>query len=58
MESPYFRPVAANLIGNAIERHREDMINGVCGYSLEMFIYSVLNRAQYLTKSAQEVDKI
>lgn len=58
MESPYFRPEAAKLIDEAIKQHHIDMNNGVCGFSLAMHIYSVLSRAQYLTKSAQEVNSI
>lgn len=54
VESPYFRPAAANLIGKAIEQFHKDMQDEVCGFSLEMYIYNVLSRAQYLTKSAQE----
>lgn len=58
MESPYNRPMAANLIENAIKDHERLMcLEGWCGYSREMFIYSYLKRAGYLTEEAMIPDE-
>lgn len=56
MESPFNRPVAANLIKKAITEYMNRPIDW-CGYSLEMTIYTELNRAGYLTETAKEQDE-
>lgn len=51
-ESPYNRPVAADLIGITLEDHYKHMLQGYCGFTTEMTIYTVLKEAGYLTEEA------
>lgn len=51
MESPYKRPVAADLIEKAM-RLAADIEEGWCGFSPEMQIYTALKAAGFLTESA------
>lgn len=59
MESPYNRPVAANLIMKAANKWADSMINEpfLCGWSVEMCIYDALKRAGYLTEEAMLPDE-
>lgn len=54
MESPYNRPVAANLIDRALELYDENRANypELCGFSREMYVYTSLKRAGFLTEKA------
>lgn len=54
MESPFNRPVAANLIDRVItdREKRREQEPFLCGFSLEMTIYSALKEAGYLTDEA------
>lgn len=59
MESPYNRPIAANLIEHVltdIERRRKDAF--VFGFSREMSIYWALKQAGFLTEEAMVPDEI
>lgn len=56
-ESPYHRPVAANLIARAIREHTLAMMDGVIGYTESMYIYDALRRAGYLTEEAMIPDE-
>lgn len=58
MESPFNRPVAVNLIQQAIEQWNKDIAKGYIGFSLEMFIYDTLKQAGYLTPQALESSKL
>lgn len=54
MESPYNRPVAANLIRDIMDEIRDARIRypDLCGFSQEMSIYTALKKAGYLTEAA------
>lgn len=60
MESPYNRPLAANLIRDSIESWNDDLADypELCGASLEMRIYTELKYAGYLTDEAMIPDAI
>lgn len=55
MESPYKRPVAADLIGKVLDKQWDAASREfvVCGFSQEMQIYMALKEAGFLTESAQ-----
>lgn len=59
MESPFNRPVAANLIERALELYEEDRANypELCGFSREMYVYTSLKRAGFLTEKAMVSDE-
>lgn len=59
MESPYNRPVAANLIKKAFEDWTVSMNQPsfFCGFSREMCVYTALKEAGFLTTEAMIPDE-